>query len=568
VRADESLHLGSITILLDCTDSMRQSLKNGKQTKMAQAREALNTVLGKVPKGTRLSLWAYGMRTGPENSGPEKRAVIRQIQAPVIWDPEKDPNQRRNLIAEVTKLEPMNWTPLVQTMLRAKEELAPHVGMKTLVVLTDGYDNLFEPELDEARRRQRIRETLRQQFTARENIVISMLLLGDADDKVVVAARHQFRETILNLPIKGNWYEAASGEDLPEQLLRAVRPHLRLLQINDPVPDLREGFKITQSDERGNHWSALTLAGKRRNVLYTALVQNLRKDIALDPGDNMLIMLKPRADGGVRFQRGLFEDAYRQHKFYGRHDHGDWRLSIWRNRHLSGTNELDILMSLEDRRDISVEPEILRQPRRGFMWLEQTAGGQSQPGLRWETVWNYPGPAWKLNHLNWPRSADGRHLLPPELSVWWDPNPNPDPQNTISHDDRTKRFEDELRGQERALVNSKVTIESVEVDERHPVPGNPEGTPCLVVRLAHELDRPVWVQLSGVEAEGSEHRFYDKPGKVTAVFWPVSRDVAQSGFTLNLISLAEFRKKAPHRADAKDLNLSTPTVGSGPDPVK
>src|SRR5262249_39733429 len=195
-----------------------------------------------------------------------------------------------------------------------------------------------------------------------------------------------------------------------------------------------------------------------------------------------------------------------------------------------------------------------------------TAGGKPQPGLRWGNVWFYPGTTWRINHERWPLSLDGKPLSP-ELRVWWQEAPQPETPQSVSHRNPDTRFEETLRDVERNFADVKVVIESVEVD-RYVVEGQPQGVDCLVVRLRHEPpERPVWVTLTGPKAQGAEHHYYSKAGKVTAFFWSVSKEQAQGGFTLGLTSLEEFKRGAL-RVDEKDLMLKVPDVAPGPRPVE
>src|SRR5262249_12247939 len=67
---------------------------------------------------------------------------------------------------------------------------------------------------------------------------------------------------------------------------------------------------------------------------------------------------------------------------------------------------------------------------------------------------------------------------------------------------------------------------------------------CLVVRLRHPegkpvLVRPPWRYL------GEEHRFYEKAGKYTALFWPVTLPQALKSLQeLEVVSLEGFRERA------------------------
>src|SRR5262249_41915607 len=99
--------------------------------------------------------------------------------------------------------------------------------------------------------------------------------------------------------------------------------------------------------------------------------------------------------------------------------------------------------------------------------------------------------------------------------------------------------------------------------ERFVGPG-PQLMPCLVVRLRHEVNQPVWVDLENHKGQGQEHRFYDEAGKATASFWPVSqKEIEARGFVLAPSSLETFKANATHHCRNGDFKpaLGTPVPG-------
>src|SRR5262249_965041 len=69
----------------------------------------------------------------------DAESTIRQAQPPVTWTAR--PEQLAAVMRSVEGLQPWNESPIVRTMIRAKDDLTRAEGFRTLVVLTDGVDN-------------------------------------------------------------------------------------------------------------------------------------------------------------------------------------------------------------------------------------------------------------------------------------------------------------------------------------------------------------------------------------------------------------------------------------------
>jgi hypothetical protein len=570
--ADIDVPLGSIAIVLDCSGSMRDVLKDGRR-KIDVARGALKDVLGTLPLGTRLSLWAFAHKEA------KTRSTIEQIRKPFILGAAKQ-EQLQQMMVAVNNLTPYYETPLLQSMiqakgdlqakrdLQAKGDLKDESGFRTLIVLTDGYDNAFKGNFE---------AEIRNQFD-RSGIVINMVLFSE-DQKEIAKAQSQFKGPIMRLRTPGNWFEAQNGQQLAVTLPQAMRPRLRLLQEGEPVPGIPEDLEVTFSDETALHWSGPLKPGRGReqasHIIYQAVVNNASQNVLLDRGDCLLLRL--RADelnrSRIRFERSLIAD----HKYYGARwtvKKKPWQLSVLENMQgRSGASSLELMVALENWEKVRPQGErsVLGQWPPGFKWFELKAGTPGRFGVRWQNEAYYPAPVWRCNVADWP--GDVNKPARPELDAWWIDNTIPDTEiRTLRHKDSAIAFEDEFKQQTR-VDDVQVWIESVTVEQRAE-PGGSETTPCLVVRLRHEpKDKPVWVWLTGLDAKGAEHRFYSEAGKVTALFRKITHDYAQeNGFALNLISLVAFKQKAErdgYHVTSRELNLPAPSPqDSRPEPVK
>ena len=73
------------------------------------------------------------------------KKTIARIQDPVAWNPD-DPTQLTQLMTAVNGLEPWNESPIVHTIMQAREDLRDVAGFKTILVITDGMDNRFDKD--------------------------------------------------------------------------------------------------------------------------------------------------------------------------------------------------------------------------------------------------------------------------------------------------------------------------------------------------------------------------------------------------------------------------------------
>ena len=122
VRADRRLReeyapaAGAVTVVLDCSGSMGPDENNPQApSKFDVVTRTLETVLRRLPRGTTLSLWAFGQAVGERKTVEKPEETITRVQGPTAWDPD-DAEQRAGLMARVRALEPWNETPLVRAM--------------------------------------------------------------------------------------------------------------------------------------------------------------------------------------------------------------------------------------------------------------------------------------------------------------------------------------------------------------------------------------------------------------------------------------------------------------------
>src|SRR5262249_53846806 len=102
--------------------------------RLDKARQALESVLRRLPKGTTVSLRVFGQT---ENQGD-----ITVLWDKIRWDPDPTSDVYQERMKRVMDLKAEYETPLVRAIKAAKNDFPQNFqGFKTLVVLTDGMDS-------------------------------------------------------------------------------------------------------------------------------------------------------------------------------------------------------------------------------------------------------------------------------------------------------------------------------------------------------------------------------------------------------------------------------------------
>jgi hypothetical protein len=565
---------GAVAIVLDCSRSMGPP--RGKSfdatTKYAQATAALRQVLAKLPRGTTVSLWVFGQATGAEKTAKAAEDTIRQIQPPVAWDPD-NAAQLRGLMSKVEwpALEPWNQSPIIRAMVQAaQKDLAGVRTYKTLLVITDGMDNRFDQDTKLNPDRKDTRTFFREYFRDIEVDVIGFKVTSTE----LAKARAQF-QVVEELPLPGKFYTVSDGPALVGTLHKVLRQKLRYyvdLRDNHPLRGEGDDLIYLSEDDANDQW----LPGGLEPGTYKVRVQTSRRltrSIHLEPGDRLLLELNPDRVGGTgeesrEFERLLYSQTFFPWKPY--REKNRWRLAVVQNQ-LVGERGMQMLVTLEEQHDSLAS--VLQQIKPVTTWMEVSL----PPGLkapfcqRWHYQAGYPAPAWSIDVPLWPRpAAEGEAGGPPprpELRVWW--SPDQEPYGASLERGHDFAVPQDIVAKTLSLKDEKVIVESVRV-EQHVVETRPaerdrpalrEEKTCLVVRVAHAADRPVWVRLRGLETAGAEHRFYREAGKYTALFWPVRPGDVEKLRTIEVFSLKAFKDKAERRGFALHLqNLYEPQV--------
>ena len=552
VKADAGLpaNLGasgaSIALILDCSGSMGPP-DNGTfddRTKYAQAVGALQQVLKTLQRGTIVSLWVFGQAMGPAKTVTQAESTIQQIQSPIVWDP-TDPLQLESLIAKVQypALEPWNESPIVRTILYAAEDLKGGFGVKKLLVITDGMDNRFAQDAELNPDKKDIPVFLLETF-GRSDIQIDVVGFQVVSEEEKEAQR-QF-EVVAKLPVPGAWYSVSNSDELTAVLKASVKPILRYRVETDDnllvagVP--QEGLQVGAVGA-SSQWLTSGLAPGGYKLRLTGS-PNVVKSLVLNRGELLIAKLTAKGDR-LQFERGIYSSEELPWKPHV--EEGGWRAALLQNQ-LLGDGAAQMMVTLE--KAVSPAETTLQLFRPRHLWLEVAPSGETSARYTqlWSQLEGYPAPTWGLQVPRWPSTGTPPGPSVPVARLWWSPDRDPPPVATLQRGHDFKTYRDLARRSIRVGDND-ITIDSIRV-ERHRVQlraGVQEVKPCLVVRLVHSADSPVWVQLSGLSPAGQEHRFYRAASRYTGIFWPIADDEADGLDALSVYSLTLFKNEAKER---------------------
>ena len=572
VRAEDpvfersGLSRGAVAVVLDASGSMGppEGVAFSESTRYAQATRGLGKILREMPAGTTVSLYIFGAEVPGSRDIPAEQ-TIRTVRPPTRWDVSQLPA----LMAQITypNVVPYNDSPIVRTMIRARDDLLrlSDVGLRTIVVVTDGDDNRFEVDPLRGASGKDISSFLRESFKD-AGIQINIVALPQTKPELIKKLQDQFK-VILELPVPGRFYDANQPIDLVTSLRTVFRQELTYRVVREDRAPLSgiSALDVTVSRlDADDIWCPWPLppGGYR---LLTRGEKPLEARVALDGGDLLLVTLGER-NSAPTLSRGLFAQEFYPNQPSQTDRAFRWRLSALQNQ-LFENRALRILATLERMPEASEGTLHLPRPRE--VWFEVAPGDDTKTGsplvVRWTNREGYPAPAWSLEAPDWPRTLGTDEPARPTLRAWWREelsSPAGDTLNEVKpidvrlpvDADRTI----ELPGGTVILRGVQVEEHNVEVSQ-----GERRWMPCLVVRLAYPKGKPVWVRPRGVNATGWEHRFYTTADSYTGLFWTTTIDQALTTVNrLDLISLDTFKRTCEGEGGYIELPLDAPRGGS------
>ncbi|ODU01496.1 MAG: hypothetical protein ABS79_01560 [Planctomycetes bacterium SCN 63-9] len=571
VRADQEIVKqfgegnGSVAIVLDCSGSM---VEQGA-SKFKEAKRSLISVLKQLPPRTMLSICIFGqaaegfdknnVRQDPDVLQYERpELTIRMLREAAPWDR----NELDGLSKSLDALIPFHGTPLVQAMWKAKLELDKATkGLKTMLVLSDGKDRRFSENRAFNPTNMTIPEFIRQYFKD-TGIAINMVFFK-VGEKEGQEAREQFEDAITHLDPEGHYFSAEDEQRLLSMLERSIKQKLTC-RIIGPDGKAADVLDVTSPGEV-NRWATKGL----KTGSYTLKVQAdkvYEGAVDLEQGDRLIVRLVPDGSGGIGFERALYSDDFISRKDSG--DAGGWRYSALRSRYeekdpIGPVQLFTILEPIGNGGSTRV-----RQTPPRFAWFElasQGVQGEGEFAVRWHELGAYPATVWRGDVPRWIPSAAGNGPANPAIKAWWlagqeaDQAVSPSPftfNRAQDVKDREVRFEDGT-----AAIVESIRLEPHRLRTR--VDLEPTEVNCLVIRMRHPRDRPIFVdprRLPGITPSGFEHRFYLRADAYTGLFGPITQTEVDNLRGLSLIPVAKLKALAEGRKQVAELKLDPPRV--------
>lgn len=618
LQKEFGLSNGAVVFVVDCSGSMKEyadpTKENPKdlnqvpedQRRFFKVKETLKLALRQIPMGTRVSVWVYGNDKSiwgkdgqfPKAEGkeePEPEATIEPLQKqPLVWRG-IDSDQFKELVGRIDSLKPDGWTPLVRAMAEAKRDFANVRGLKTMIVLTDGMDSTFEANPDLLNRDPKVRQPgilgdpkfnpagdkgkipgfLIQQFAGTE-IIPYLIGFQINDPKELAQVKTNFAGPIEDERVHGKFIDIKNADDLFKNLKLLLTQEMRykLTQNNVMVREFQQSLQTGEDAKKvaiqGSppDWIAGLNAGKYALSLSTNREDVLKKPVVLASSTNLLVRVeRDTKSDGLMFTRDILANRFPPVE---RVDTEGWRISALAKFAGDDGSQQSLVAVEALPNQNEVELEFVRPQE---VWIEGGDGSAAGPtrGLRWRTVFDWPAPVWQTE---WPAGGPGDA----KFQVWWDPKNTPyesKVQGVLKKDVDFAEAPKLVEGQggKHTVGTSTLYFEEIGYQERYVriKPGQPpEKRPCLVVRIRHDRDDPVWIHAinGGHEFEGEEHRFYKEANSMTALFWPASPDTPKQLASISLISVKGFKKYCESFRAKAELTVPAATTKEPPESMR
>lgn len=526
----------AVNIVLDWSHSMVDPGGDGRP-KYKAARDALESLLASIPKGTRVRVYIFSRRQGNEQPEKSEFTKVEELFFADQWD--GGHTDKNEVMDRVRKSEPYHLTPLVEAMVDAGDDLRKCKGSKTLIVLTDGEDNLYDEKYKDLRSET---VSLHERYGTWQIPALLQAAFGDSDiainmvffrvPKAEVAGAQLFK-VIESFRTPGTFAMENEVDQLASKLTRGLRPRLILRRSTGALPkDVpSSGLPAAAPDELVDHqfWSPFLDA-----LSYSARIGNLREvDVDLRKGDRLLLLATHAG-----WKRGLYADCFPPSgstvmPLVAKQDSGDWQLAVLENHWSEIDSSLRQMVTVEEKNHVSPGDDEIRQIKPGLVWVQVApAGGTKVPRYSFGTLLRYPAAAWEVQVPDWP----GRDVAP-ELRVWRfdEPEKYLKPWKTVKCD-ATSGVEYEVDG---VRVELSLEPQKLRNSESQKL-GKMEE--CLVVRASYPNKDPILVVVEDLDHKYREHRLFLNVNRYTGVFGPVSKDQLGRKLTLKLIKLESLKR--------------------------
>jgi hypothetical protein len=494
---------GGLVLVVDCSGS-EGALPEQQRSRFRQAVRALRTILGRVPRGTRLSLWVLGQAVPPRDTVERAEDTIEPLRTPAIWNGESADVD--SLVGQVESLRPWNESPIARAVLRAREDLLKVEGFRDMIVLTDGADNRFAKDAEANPKKEPIPEVLRRRF-ADTNIAVHVVGFAGKDGQPEAGLLDNFGFVTTRLP-KGTVSTVTDLKPLLDAMRFTMPAGLRYRLSGGGDETSSEVVEVSRPGEN-ERWTFVS--GGSEGYRLDVPLMKFERRMTLRHGDFVLLDLD-QGEPGWRRQVWSKLDAFRLRPARLA---GGWRVAVLQDQVL-GERALQMLVTFEQESPRTADPG---QVWPGSVWLEVApTGSKANPAVRWGRVNGYPAPAWGVDVPGWP-VGDQQGPPSPNLRAWWG-EPGEEASLVLRRPGDFDKL-GELMGA-RAIGDERFTIDKAAVEEHwvQTGPGQREKRWCVVVGVSHEVGRPVWVGLDGLTGlAGQEHRHFRAAGRYVGLFW-------------------------------------------------
>ena len=545
VRASEKLHgalgqgSGGVAIVLDASGSMGSKLDQefDASAKYYEATRALKQVLASLPDGISVSIWIFGQALGAQKTVRNAESTIRRIIEPTIWD-SQDSGQLDAIMNTISypNVEPWNESPIVRTVLAARQDLLGIKGYKSVLLITDGMDNRFG--LFRNASGSSVPDALRRAFDQTD---IALNVVGfKVEAREANASRAQF-QVVESFSPPGKYFVVEDALRLAETLKSTLYQRIRYWVDDYSNLKLVSGrIKVDVSrSEGGNTWYPKKLRPGSYS-LWTN-VDSAPFNMLIRRGDQLVLELSRLGNKLVCQRTPYLSNKYSWKP--GKRAAG-WNVTAMQNR--IADRQLELTIGFE--REPSIQASSLELVRPYDIWFELGANGSTveSPALRWFETKMFPVPAWKVESGNWPNSSIENLPASPSMKVWWSP------ERPVTPDARYLQWRDftsvfELVGRATDLQGDQVKIESIEIEERSVEisKGRFARKPCLLIRISHASDEQYLIRTKGVEFEGWQQLSFPSAGSATAIYWPaVASEIEEELSSIELVSVNELKRQA------------------------
>jgi hypothetical protein len=574
IRTDRAAVAGAVTILVDLSSSMKETIDERGTTRLEEAKKGLQQVLKQLPPGTTVTIAPF--------YGDSARTALtaEPLGTPLVMNGanwERVYENIRNAKAAGGS------TPLAGAIAKVlskkhEREFWPAdaaTGSRTLIVLTDGVDNwgkitngpsVYPDQLEPGRL------ALQALLATPDDVGLHIVYfgmtsesnlaeqkLGKAQFEILTRSEHFLNLTPQRTPAQ-LWTGINDAAALAEVCRNAMLPRFRYAR-GEQAPDLIEatiagdsGMRVTPPLDpgvysiRGLHNPQAVQLRAADRILLEGRRRDGKFELALPAYGHEVATRRDLPRTGAAGTGGILA-AIPEFKLANFSNHADVSLAVT----LEEVGERNAQNLLE-----------MKRPR--LAWFDvRYADGSSfdkdlTPAIEVRNRWPLWAPGWDIKLHRWDRAGvDRASAKHPAIKAYWlDGFPVSPAKYPVDLTDLPGSFE---RAQKTMRVGeTEVTLISLGREE-YAGSGLPKGL-YLTVRMKYgKPGELVYLRpgnLKGTDqpfALYEQHSYYDGHARYTARFGPIFDDEPNKNVALELHSIAALREDSEKKARAVELRL-------------